>query len=172
MAITMAELKKNVKALEEQVDTLCKSASFTDGAATSRIEQLNTKAGSGKTADPNIGDMTSGAVVDANQTRAVQRGLTTKGGSGASVGSKFVGTQGGRYFNDGTTDSEEMIKTHKAPARGVKKGRKTIKKGAGYPTGPKGYSDQEIEDMTPEEYRVAMEATEGKPRKSRKKKKA
>lgn len=110
----MNELKKNMKNLDKRVDELCKGSAFVDGAVTSKIEQLKPSGGSGASGDVPKNNMVSGAFVDGTQ-KGVERGMNSKGGSGAGVNGKFVGTkQTGRYFNEGSSDSEEMIKAKSA----------------------------------------------------------
>jgi hypothetical protein len=110
MAITMNELRKNIENLDKKVNELCKGVAFVDGSATSKIEQLKTSGGSGAVSDVPKNDMVSGAFVDGTQ-KGVERGLNSKGGSGAGVNGKFVGIkQTGRHFNEGSSDTEEMIK--------------------------------------------------------------
>jgi len=119
MAITMYELRKNVKSLEKRVDELCKSESFADGAVDDKIEQLHTKSGSGSVGDIPENSVAEGSFVDGT-VKKPERGLDSKGGSGASVGDKFVSAnQTGRYINDGSKDKEEMIKGCSAK-KGVK----------------------------------------------------
>ena len=125
MAITMHELRKNVKSLEKRVDELCKSDAFTDGAVEDKVEQLHTKSGSGSTGDVPEHSVAEGSFVDGT-VKKPERGLDSKGGSGASVGDKFVSAnQTGRYVNDGAEDKEEMIKgcSAKKPAEKKKSGK-------------------------------------------------
>lgn len=109
----MAQLKKNLKKLDERVDNLCKAEAFTDGAVEPKVKQLDgVKAGSGTTGDVPKDEMTSGAFIDGAQKKEVERALDSKAGSGASVGEKFanVTNQTGKHFNDGAKDKEEMQK--------------------------------------------------------------
>ena len=124
MAITMYELRKNVKNLEKRVDELCKE-DVTDGAKDAKVEQLHTKSGSGSVGEIPEDSMAEGSVVDGT-VKKPERGLDSKGGSGASVGDKFISAnQTGRYINDGAKDKEEMIKgcSAKKPAAKKKGGK-------------------------------------------------
>jgi len=125
MAITMSNLKKNMRTLEQRVDALCKAETFIDGAVEEKIDQLQSKSGSGKTANPDPHNMSEGEFVDGT-VKKPEKAMPSKAGSGAGVGEKFVGmNQTGRHFNDGATDKEEMVK-----GCGLAK-KKTAKKGTG-----------------------------------------
>jgi hypothetical protein len=120
MSITMAQLKKNLKRLDERVDNLRKAEAFTDGAVESKVKQLEgVKAGSGTTGDVPKNDLASGAFVDGAQKKEVARDLNSKAGSGAAVSEKFanVTNQTGKHFNDGAKDKEEMQKCPKSMAK-------------------------------------------------------
>jgi len=129
MSITMAQLKKNLKRLDERVDNLRKTDAFTDGAVEPKVKQLETKGGSGQTGDVPKHTMTEGSFVDGPQ-KQVERALNSKGGSGATVGEQFANIthQTGKHFNDGAVDKEEMQK--KANALKTKPHVKSVK-GAG-----------------------------------------
>ena len=129
MAITMSNLKKNMRTLEARVDNLCKTETFIDGAVEEKIDQLQTKPGSGKTAAPDPHNMAEGEFVDGT-VKDPERGMENRAGSGAGVGDKFLGmNQTGRHFNDGTKDKEEMIKCGSCGSMVKKKG--AAKKGTG-----------------------------------------
>lgn len=133
MAITMSELKKNVAELQKQVDELCKDGTFIDGAVEEKIEQLQTKSGSGKDAKPDPHTMTEGSFVDGT-VKEPEKAMDSKAGSGAGVADKFIGiNQTGRHFNDGSKDKEEMIKGCGAKGKKVpaKAGGKKVGTGKG-----------------------------------------
>jgi hypothetical protein len=125
MAITMSNLKKNMRTLEKRVDALCKAETFIDGAVEEKIDQLQTRSGSGKTAAPDPHNMSEGEFVDGT-VKKPEKAMQSRSGSGAGVGDKFVGiNQTGRHFNDGAVDKEEMVKC------GCGASKKTAKKGKG-----------------------------------------
>jgi hypothetical protein len=111
MSITMDQLKKNLKKLDERVDSLCKSDAFTDGAVEPKVKQLETKAGSGQSGEVPKHTMTEGSFVDGPQ-KQVERALNSKAGSGAGVSEEYANIthQTGKHFNDGAVDKEEMQK--------------------------------------------------------------
>lgn len=111
MSITMAQLKKNLKTLDERVDRLHKADAFTDGAVESKIKQLETKGGSGQSGEVPKHTMTEGSFVDGPQ-KGVERALNSKAGSGAGVSEEYANIthQTGKHFNDGAVDKVEMQK--------------------------------------------------------------
>jgi hypothetical protein len=110
MSITMAQLKKNLKTLDERVDRLHKSETFTDGAVEDKFKQLETRSGSGQTGNVPEHTMTDGSFIDGAQKDGIERGMNSKAGSGATVSEEFLTRHTGRHFNDGTVDKEEMQK--------------------------------------------------------------
>jgi hypothetical protein len=137
MSITMAQLKKNLKTLDERVDRLSKAEAFIDGAVEPKVEQLQTKSGSGTSGDVPKHTMTEGTFVDGTQ-KDVERAMPQKDGSGATVSEEYANIthQTGKHFNDGAVDKEEM---QKCPA-GKKGTPMRGKKSSG--TGPKNPADR------------------------------
>jgi len=111
MSITMAQLKKNLKTLNERVDRLHKTDAFTDGAVENKFKQLEVKGGSGQSGDVPKHTMTEGSFVDGTQKQE-ERAMNSKAGSGAGVSEEYANVthQTGKHFNDGAVDKEEMQK--------------------------------------------------------------
>lgn len=132
MSVTMAQLKKNLRKLDDRVDNLCKSETFTDGAVENKFKQLETKGGSGTSGDVPKHTMTEGSFVDGTEKK-VERAMNSKDGSGAGVSEEYANIthQTGTHFNDGAVDKEEMQKKCAGGKMGGKKMRGSLPSGKG-----------------------------------------
>jgi hypothetical protein len=118
--------KAKLGEMTKRVDELCKDTTFTDGAGGDKVEQFHASPGSGKTATPEKGKMDDGATGE-----KPEKGLNSKGGSGASANDQFTGmNQTGATFKDGSKDTEIT--------KGKAKGKAIPKKGKGNIKGEKG----------------------------------